>query len=56
MEDSVNLNHQEIMRLEGLVEALKKKIKIYKTEILSFEDKMKEVDEEIEFYSDPKNF
>jgi len=52
----MNLNHREIERLEGLVKALEKKIKIYQTEILDFGKKMKEVDEEIKFWKNHKNF
>ncbi len=56
----MNLNHREIERLQGLVEALNKRLQIYEEFLvpteLSTGGRLGEVEKEIEFYSDPKNF
>lgn len=61
----MNLNHQEILRLEGLVEAYKKKVKAMEDWLFGKDNKTPEpnvipewddIKKEIEFYSNPKNF
>ena len=55
----MNLNHREIERLEGLVEALQKKITFIMmcpSTSNTFQEKWEENEKKIEFYSNPKNF
>lgn len=64
-----NLNHQEILRLEGLVMALREKLNLYDeivdewiiaenrtTAEIEFSQRLYKTEEDIEFYSNPKNF
>ncbi len=57
----MNLNHREIERLEGLVKALKMKISVFEKKYIKYipttlEEDLMDIEQEIEFWNNPKNF
>ncbi len=57
----MNLNHREIERLEGLVKALKMKINVFEKKYIKYipttiEEDLMDIEQEIEFWNNPKNF